>query len=219
MDALISLRKKVKEDLLATEMVKELVCGKPNKNHYIGYVVNVYNYALHSAPVIALAGSRCVHSHPELSDYLFLHAQEELGHDKWAFNDLRELGLSEEMILSSRPGLSCASMVGLEYYYAGHANPVGLFGWLYTLECLGGDLGGSISDLIDQGLGLNGKGVKFVRGHGEADEQHSEDLIHQIGTHVKSKNDLEEIVYVAELSTRLYVGILKEVYERNEQWV
>ena len=86
--------------------------------------------------MIGLAGTRCVLSHPPLAQYLLHHAQEELGHDQWALQDLAALGVSEAKARKSRPVPACAAMVGFEYYIAGYGNPVALFGWLYVLEAM-----------------------------------------------------------------------------------
>lgn len=171
-------------------------------------MADVYCYALHSAQVIAIAGSRLVLSHPSLAQYLFRHAEEELGHDKWAASDLQDLGLSPSDIRNIVPSSPCMRMIALEYYYAAHANPVGLFGWMFVLESLGGKLGGSIATAIDQALKLGGKGTYFLHGHGEADAHHSEDLYTVISVNVESAEDQAAFLYMARESEDLYCGIL-----------
>ena len=73
------------------------------------------------------------------------HADEELGHEQWALDDLAVLGVPAQLVRASRPVPACAAMIGYEYYIAAHANPVALFGWLYTLEAMGDDLGSRIA--------------------------------------------------------------------------
>jgi hypothetical protein len=149
----------VTERLMSTKIVQALMRGEMSLAQYRAYMEDVYCYALHSSQVIGLAACRLALSHPPLSHYLFRHAAEELGHDKWAAADLKDLGLSDAEIATLMPSSPCLRMIALEYFYAAQANPVGLFGWMFVLESLGGRVGGSMAQAIDRSLGLQGKGV------------------------------------------------------------
>ena len=70
-------------------------------------------------------------------------------------------------------------MIGFEYFTAGYDNPVGLFGWLYVLESMGDDLGSQVSAAIDQALGLDGKALRFLAGHGINDVAHTAAGLHR----------------------------------------
>src|SRR4051794_140767 len=98
-----TLRENIRLALMDTRIVKTLFSGAFDSAGYTRYLQNVYCYAQHSPVVMAMAAARCTGSHPELSAYLLHHAQEELGHDRWAFDDLRDLGLSEDEILALLP--------------------------------------------------------------------------------------------------------------------
>jgi pyrroloquinoline quinone (PQQ) biosynthesis protein C len=202
----------VTDRLMSTRIVQALKRGEMTRAQYRTYMQDVYCYAMHSSQVIGLAGCRLVLSHPTLSQYLLHHATEELGHDKWAALDLKDLGLSDDEISAITPSAPCLRMIGLEYYYAVHANPVGLFGWMFVLESLGGRVGGSISQAIDQSLGLQGKGVYFLRGHGEADAHHSEDLFTVITEGVTHSQDRDDFLRMIRESEDLYRGILDNTY-------
>jgi heme oxygenase len=162
--------------LLAKPLSQAVVRGEIKKAEYVNYMADVYCYALHSAQVIAIAGARLTLSHPEMAQYLYQHAGEELGHDKWAKTDLLDLGLKVAQIEQLTPSTPCLRMIGLEYLYAAHENAVGLFGWMFVLESLGAKVGGELSEAVDKALKLNGKGTYFLKGHAEADAHHSEDL-------------------------------------------
>ena len=100
-------------------------------------------------------------------------------------------------------------MIGYEYYIAGHANPIGLFGWLYVLEAMGDDLGQVVSEQIGDTLGLT-SGLKFLAGHGEADEAHTADLTIQIRDHV-GPEDRPDVHHVADVIAALYTGMFEEI--------
>jgi hypothetical protein len=166
-------------------------------------------YAPHSPIVMALAASRCMTTHQELSRYLLHHAGDEQGHDTWAFQDLTSLGLS--WLRAARAVPSCEAMIGYTYFIAGHDNPVGLYGWMYVLEAVGDDLGREAAQGIRQNLGLVDDGVRFVAGHGEADRVHIKELEDQITRHATSEQDRADILRVAEVSATLYLRMFQEV--------
>ena len=209
MQYLSSVRQRVLEGITATPIVANVLSGDADRQAYTRYLTNVWHYAQHSSIVIGLAGSRCVTGHPELATYLLHHAQEELGHDQWALDDLAALGVQEEEVRASRPVVSCAAMIGYEYYVAGVANPVGLFGWLYVLEAMGDDLGGMAAKALGGALNLE-QGLKFLAGHGEADVEHTRDIIAQIEQHIDGP-DLADVQHVADVVADLYVRMFQEL--------
>lgn len=154
---------------------------------YVRYLQRIaHQYAPHSPVVMALAASRCKDSHPELARYLLHHAGEEKGHNEWALKDLQALRVPEKDVQATRPVPSCAAMIGYTYYVAGYANPIGLFGWMYILEAVGSDLGEEAATNLKQKLRLTDEAIRFVGGHGQADQVHTREIADQIEKHVKS---------------------------------
>jgi pyrroloquinoline quinone (PQQ) biosynthesis protein C len=194
--------------LMSTQLIQALQKGHATRDHYRAYLIDVLAYARHSSIVIGHAASRLVLSHTPLAQYLFHHASEELGHEQWVASDLRDLGLSDADIASSQPSSACLRMIGLEYLYAMHDNAIGLFGWMFMLESLGGKVGGGIAEAIDRSLKLDGKAVYFLRGHADADSHHSEDLYRVISEHVTSDEDKRVFLRMASESQDLYCGML-----------
>jgi pyrroloquinoline quinone (PQQ) biosynthesis protein C len=201
----------VLQELCAIEAVKAVLAGQPDLALYRRYLQNVFHYATHSAEVIALAGARCTRSHPEASRYLLHHAEEEMGHELWALDDLKALGVEEAAVKASRPVPACAAMIAFEYYTAGRANPVGLFGWLYVLESMGDDLGGRIAAGLQGRLGAGKRGVKFVAGHGVADHDHTADLTQVISEHIRAPQDIDDVNHVADVIADLFVRMFHQL--------
>ena len=197
--------------LSATPLVQAVASGKITHDQYRSYLIDVHAYARHSAAVIGYAASRLVISNRAAAQYLFHHGSEELGHEAWAASDLRDLGMSNADITASRPSSACLRMIGLEYLYALHDNPIGLFGWMFVLESLGGKIGGSVATALDRSLQLQGKATYFLAGHGEADSHHCEDLYRVISENVTSDEDRRAFLTMWHESDELYRGILGEV--------
>ena len=171
----------------------------------------VGQYTPHSPKVMALAASRCADTHPELGAYLLHHALEEQGHDEWARQDLRALGVPESAIRAAEPVVSCSAMIGYTYYVAGHSNPVGLFGWMYVLEAIGSDFGAEAASLLKQRLPVSTDAIRFVAAHGVADETHAQELSEQIERHVLKREDRDDVERVASVSGDLYVRMFEEI--------
>ncbi|MGZ5710742.1 MAG: iron-containing redox enzyme family protein [Burkholderiales bacterium] len=211
MQYLIAVRQRVLRELTGIETIQAVLAGKPDLAVYARYLTNVFHYACHSAEVIALAGARCTRSHPEASQYLLHHAREEMGHELWALDDLRALGMDEQAVRAGRPVPACAAMIGFEYYVAGRTNPVGLFGWLYVLEAIGDDLGKRVAAGLQNALGGSQRGIKFVAGHGVADHEHTADLTQVISQHIRAAQDVADVNHVADVSADLYVPMFQQI--------
>jgi len=211
MEYLDNVRANVRSAITSQGGVADALANSADPKLYTRYLENVWHYAQHSSTVIGLAGTRCVLSHPPLAQYLLHHALEELGHDQWALQDLAALGVSEDQARKSRPVPACAAMIGYEYYTAGYGNPVALFGWLFVLEAMGDDLGHVVAEAVSKGLNLP-EGVKFLAGHGEADEDHTVDIIDNIKKYIKG-DDLEDVHHVADVVADLYVRIFAEIFQ------
>lgn len=219
MEDLLNVRRESLERLKSTQIFQRLLGGGLDRNVYASYLINVYHYAQHSPKVIALAGSRCVQTNPELASYLLQHATEEIGHESWAYSDLKKLGLSDTQITSSRPGTFCTSMIGMEYFVAGHWNPVALFGWLFVLEAFGDDVGHLIAKKLEQSLQIGTGTTSFLAGHGDADHDHIRDITECVEKHMKNPADMGDMLHIAKVSRDLYIGILEEVAAENRKWL
>jgi len=218
MEHLLKVRKRVSAELNETRVIKDLFEGTFDPGAYVRYLINAYNYAQYSPKVMAIASARCMDTHPELAIYLLHHADEEQGHEKWALEDLHDLNVSEAEVQAARPVTACAALIGYIHYVAGYANPVGLFGWMYVLEAVGNDLGTLVAERLKDKIGLSGRGLRFVAGHGVADTDHTKDLTEQIQKHVRRNEDLADVNAVADVVADLYVRMFREIGEERLRW-
>jgi hypothetical protein len=204
-ESLAQLRRDTLERVKRNPVFARVMEGANVRDIYIRFLQNVYHYATHSAIVIGMAGARTVSRSTRVAQYLLHHAIEETGHEAWAMSDLKELGMSESEVLASRPSSNCMAMIGMEYYYAGHGNPIALLGWMYTLEALGDDVWHAIAARV--GAGMNHKGTYFLSGHGDADHDHIKDITNVV-LHDVPREDRDELLYVARNAAKFYVGLI-----------
>ena len=212
MNHLLAVRKRVREALEGTKVVRLAMEGRLDAGLYGRYLVNAYHYAGHSPKVMAIAAARAMDDHPELAAYLLKHAYEERGHDAWALADLRSLGVDEAEAKAADPVPSCSAMIGYVHYVAEVANPVGLLGWMYLLEGMGEDLGATVAARLRDALPA-GASARFVSGHGVADAAHAHELSEKIEDHVRTEASVRAVHRVADVVADLYVRMFREIGE------
>ena len=68
------------------------------------------------------------------AQYLQRHVPEETGHHRWVLDDGEAMGIERGAILARLPTESVAQLVGVQYYWIHHYNPIALAGYIATLE-------------------------------------------------------------------------------------
>lgn len=81
----------------------------------------------------ALARARELGDEP-LAAYLAEHVDEELGHDETLLGDLERVGLPRQAVLERMPPPSVAALVGSQYYWILHHQPVAFLGYVALME-------------------------------------------------------------------------------------
>lgn len=69
-----------------------------------------------------------------LAEYLSKHIQEERHHDDWLLEDIEVLGCKRQQVLCRVPPWQVAALVGSQYYWIRHVNPVALLGYIAVME-------------------------------------------------------------------------------------
>ena len=67
-------------------------------------------------------------------DYLERHILEESGHDEWILDDAQVLGIQRRALLERIPTRTALQLVGSQYYWIHHYNPVAMLGYIAVLE-------------------------------------------------------------------------------------
>jgi hypothetical protein len=69
-----------------------------------------------------------------LAEYFSRHVTEEADHDEWLLDDMESLGLKRAEVLARVPPHEVAEVVGAQYYWLRHSDPVALLGYVAVLE-------------------------------------------------------------------------------------
>ena len=110
-----------------------------------------------------------------LVPYLTCHIEEERGHDEWLRRDLALLGISGEQLDSEIPSPVVASMVGAQHYWARHAHPAAILGYLTVLEGEPPEESLFIETACE--AGLPEEAFSTLRYHSRVDKEHWQDLL------------------------------------------
>jgi hypothetical protein len=110
----------------------------------------------------------------EFAHYLRRHIREETGHEQWILDDGEALGVERAAILSHLPKETVTHMVGAQYYWIHHYNPIALAGYIAVMEGNPPE-----KEFIEQVAQRNNLSLKCFSGflyHAKLDPQHRQDL-------------------------------------------
>jgi pyrroloquinoline quinone (PQQ) biosynthesis protein C len=199
--------------LLSGTFFQQLKAGTLTKAHYARHLVEIYHYVKHSTRLLAAAAARFGTERQALFTRFIDHADEEAGHEEWALNDLRTLGIDTKKVVASTPLPATDAMIGLQYYLIEHVTPVALFGYIYALETLGSGPAGELATLLKHVLGVGDDALSFLLGHSESDIGHVEKLRAVIEANVHTPAEQAAIVRCAVASYSLYAVMMSQVWD------
>jgi hypothetical protein len=106
--------------------------------------------------------------------YLTKHIAEERHHDEWLVQDLETAGICRTDVTQRVPSRAAASLVGAQYYWVQHHDPVGLLGYMRVLE--GNPPSEAHINNLQRQSRLPASVFRTYRLHGELDPNHRREL-------------------------------------------
>lgn len=112
--------------------------GELRTQGYLAYLVVLHQIIRASVPLMEACREACRRrstlAHEQFGEYLDHHIPEEQGHDDWLLEDLSRVGVNADMVARCVPTRSIVSLVGGQYYWIHHDDPLALAGYIYVLE-------------------------------------------------------------------------------------
>ena len=139
-----------------------------DRNCYAEWLGSTLNYVENSTRLLALAGGTMPADKTAISNRFISHASEERGHDKLLRNDLIALGFNIESFKPNNEMLFYSR--SLYYWVSPVGNPVGLIGWVLSLEGVAASVGPEVYEVTTDAFGK--KATSFLKVHAEADPDH-----------------------------------------------
>jgi hypothetical protein len=140
------------------------------RRRYLRYLTEMHGVLRASVPLMRLAAERSTDA--RLRDYLAVHIEEELGHDEWLLDDMVAAGRDLLAESGKSPSAAVARLVGPQYYWINHFDPVALLGYLAVLE--GNAPSPQLPGLLAEWTGLPGRAFDTLRHHAEVDTGHTD---------------------------------------------
>jgi hypothetical protein len=137
-------------------------------------------------------------SEPELADYLEQHIAEESGEDEWALQDLEVLGVDRSAVLARVPSANVARLVGAEYYWVLHVDPVAVLGYLAALERDPTPL--EFIDELIRRTGYERAAFRTLIAHAERDPDHAREL-DELLDRIELTNEQWELVTLSAMNS------------------
>jgi hypothetical protein len=108
------------------------------------------------------------------ADYFERHIEEERDHDLWLLDDLELIGVAREEVLRRVPSATVARLVGAQYYWVLHYDPVALLGYFGVMEGFPPQPE-LVEELIER-TGYPRESFRTFAEHGELDPHHRQEL-------------------------------------------
>src|SRR5450631_3141567 len=115
-------------------LIQEAMRQGGPKGLYLNFLGQAYHHVKHTAPLLALATSRCGPNDAHYQSALMTYSSEEQGHEEWILEDIDALGGDSNAVRRGSPRLPCKVMVSHAYYLTDHVSPYGLLGMIHVLE-------------------------------------------------------------------------------------
>jgi len=151
------------------------------RHRLVAHAVLIHQITRASGPLMEAARDTC-RLRPEddsaaagLASYLERHIEEERHHDLWLLEDLESAGVARADVLAVPPPAAVAGMVGAQYYWIRHHDPVALVGYMLMLECNAPEP--ETLAALQRESGLPARFFRTHRIHAELDPDHQADLL------------------------------------------
>ena len=179
---------------------------------YVETMLQIFHYTKNNAINQAAAAYGADHRKIGLLRFAFRHALEELGHERMIVKDLAAVGISEEVILRSKPLPATEALNGYLYTVALKEGLVARLGYSFWAE----DAYEYIQPLLlsaRKALKLEDASMTFFVAHSSIDEKHSKEVRDAIVAWAVTEEDREALKRVARTTLYLTGQILDSAYD------
>lgn len=189
---------------------------------YREYIFQSHSIIRASVPLMQAAMNACSlpqhASDPVLQGfarYLRHHIPEETGHHEWILDDGEAMGLKRAAILRRLPKESATELVGVQYYWIHHYNPIALAGFIATME---GDP--PTTEFIEEIARRNDLPLNCFTSflyHAKIDPQHRRDLDAVLDSLPLTQDHLALIGLSSLRTIRMMTGIMEGIIRSGDE--
>jgi len=207
---LLQATQKERYELQHIEALQKGAIGEISLSTYQEFLTQAYHHVKHTIPLLMACGSRISHRQEWVRDAIAEYIEEELGHQEWILNDLRETGVDPETVRHGKPSLATELMVAYAYDCIHRNNPLSFFGMVLVLEGTSIALATSAAEKIKVKLELPDSAFSYLTSHGALDIEHM-GFYESLMNKVTNENDQQAIVHAAKVFYKLYGDIFRAI--------
>ncbi|MCW8964912.1 MAG: iron-containing redox enzyme family protein [Gammaproteobacteria bacterium] len=199
-----------REEMLGIEQLQRGARGDISLAIYTAYLTEAYHHVKHTTPLLMACGSRIPSSKEWLRDAIAEYIEEELGHQEWILNDIRECGEDSEAVRHGQPKPATELMVSYAYDSIARGNPLSFFGMVLVLEGTSINLATHAAEKIRESLGLSQKAFSYLSSHGSLDIEHM-GFFEKLMNRVEDEDDQQAIIHMANMMYKLYGDVFRSI--------
>lgn len=184
--------------------------GQVTREQYIAFLTQAYHHVKHTVPLLMACGARLPQHLEWLRAAVAEYIEEEIGHEEWILNDIRESGGDAEAVRHSAPGISTEIMVAYAYDTIMRRNPVSFLGMVFVLEGTSVQLATRAAEALQVNFGLPSRAFSYLLSHGSLDMSHV-DFYSNLVNRLERSEDKHAVVHAAKVFYRLYGDIFRDL--------
>ena len=209
-ERLVSETKHQRDELLNIPFIQRGVVGDVTRDEYISFLSQAYHHVKHTIPLLMACGSKLSDRQKWLQSAIGEYIEEEMGHEEWILNDIRQCGANPEHVRNGQPAVATELMVSYAYDMIYRINPIGFFGMVYVLEGTSVALATNAAHAIQQKLQLPNKAFSYLTSHGSLDISHV-DFFEKLMNRVEDSEEQAQIIHCAKVFFKLYGDIFRSL--------
>jgi len=208
-----------REAMLAIPFLQAGVTGQISLNSYIAFLTQAYHHVKHTIPLLMACGGRLPERLEWLRTAIGEYIEEEMGHQEWILNDIRNCDADAEAVRNGQPAFETEVMVAYAYDTIYRGNPAGFFGMVQVLEGTSIALATQAAESLQLTLGLPESAFSYLLSHGSLDIGHVE-FFKSLMDRINEPYDQQAIIHCARMMYRLYGNMFRQLplehIENNE---
>ncbi|MGD2118301.1 MAG: iron-containing redox enzyme family protein [Chromatiales bacterium] len=197
-----------RQQLIAIPFIQHGARGELALSSYLAFLGQAYHHVKHTTPLLMACGSRVPADMEWLRDAMAHYIDEEVGHQEWILNDIRECGGDAEAIRHGKPDLPAELMCAYAYDLIQRRNPVGFLGMVLVLEGTSISLASTAATNLQANLNLPARAFSYLSSHGALDVSHME-FYRGLVNRLEKPQDREMVIHSAKAFYRLYGDIFR----------
>lgn len=207
---LVSETIKEREELLNIPFIKRGVAGDVSLEDYVAFLTQAYHHVKHTIPELMLCGANLSEDQKWLQSAIGEYIEEEMGHEEWILNDIKNCGADPELVRHGKPAIATELMVSYTYDMITRVNAAGFFGSAFVLEGTSVALATQAAEVIQKKLDLPDQAFSYLTSHGSLDISHV-DFFEKLMNKVTDEKDQEQIIHSAKVFFKLYGDIFRSL--------